>query len=467
MLNMSILYGKAQTYAMGAFPACAILCIVMGMSLTQEEKWDVIVVGAGPAGMMAAGRAAERGKRVLLLEKNPDVGAKLLITGGGRCNVTNDTPDPRDLLPRYGDAEQFLYSPFASWDTNSTLKFFHERHMPTILEAEGRVFPQSQSARSVWEVMRAYATHPNVTLRTREPITEILHVDTHITGVTTPKGTYHAPCVIMATGGTSRPETGSSGEGFTYLARLGHRVATQASTLVPVAILDAWVKSLSGLAFPDIKMTVLLEGREVGKRRGKVLFTHFGLSGPALLNLSSTIGQALRDGTTTLAVDFLPHIPPDQLNLTLRDMLRQDSNKQIKNILPTLIPARLVSPMLHLAQIPEEQPCHSVTKEERLRLSTLLKRAVMTPIALMGMDMAVVSGGGIMLTEIDTRTMESRKIRGLYIVGDLLDIDRPSGGYSLQLCWTTGFVAGNSAEETSTRTTTPPSPAPHFQAPKN
>jgi predicted Rossmann fold flavoprotein len=432
---------------MGTFPVPRNLCIVVGMHTNESTTWDVIVVGAGPAGMMAAGRAAELGTRVLLLEKNPDVGAKLLITGGGRCNVTNDTPNPHHLLPRYGDAEQFLYSPFAEWDTNSTLKFFHERHMPTILEAEGRVFPQSQSARSVWEVMRTYATHPNVTLRTSTSITGLLHTEGHMTGVATSNGTYQAKKIIMATGGTSRPETGSTGEGFLYLASTGHAVAKQESTLVPVAIKDAWVKSLSGLAFSDIKISVLLEGKEVGKRRGKVLFTHFGLSGPAILNISSVIGRTLAQGDTTIMLDLLPEIAPDELNLTLRNLLRSESNKQIKNVLSTVVPSTLVSPLLELSEIPDNRPCHSVTREERLKLATLMKRVTITPLRLMGFDMAVVSGGGIPLTEVDTRTMESRIVKGLYIIGDLLNIDRPSGGYSLQLCWTTGFVAGQDAGE--------------------
>lgn len=411
-----------------------------------NKLWDVVVIGGGPAGMMAAGRAAERGLSVLLLEKNPTLGKKLLITGGGRCNVTNNKPEVRTMLSQYKGNDQFLFSAFSQFSVPDALHFFNSRGMPTKEEAESRVFPVSNKAQSVWDVLNSYIEESRVTVQTNAPVTSIksdpetkqIHIQ--ISG----GEKVVAKSCIVATGGTSRPETGSTGEGFLWLKKLGHTVIENNFALVPVALKDAWVKNLGGVTLPEIKLTTFQNGEKQESMKGKLLFTHFGISGPTVLNMSKEIGELLQYGAVTVALDLFPALDPGALKEKLQALLTEESNKKLKNVLGNILPTALVLPLLELAQIDGDTPNHSVRHEDRIKLLTLLKAVPLTVKGLLGANKAVVSSGGVALTEVDFKTMESRVIPHLYIVGDLLNIDRPSGGYSLQLCWTTGFVAGNS-----------------------
>jgi predicted Rossmann fold flavoprotein len=422
----------------------------LGMHKNQfsDRLWDVVVVGGGPAGMMAAGRAAELGATVLLLEKNPSLGVKLLITGGGRCNVTNVEPDLRKLLARYKGSDQFLFSAFAQYDNHQVVKFFHSREMPIKVENEGRAFPVSNSARSVWEVLVDYLKQGGVEVRYNSTAKELISEGNLLTAVRLADGSQiKGKKFIVAAGGSSRPETGSTGDGFKWLKTLGLRVAPVSRALVPIALKDAWVKKLQGVSLADIKLTVLLDGEKQSVKKGKLLFTHVGISGPTVLNMSRAVGELLPYGEVVILLDLLPQFDHGQLKEKLHFLLTSESNKKIKNVLTELFPASFVSVILQEAKIDGETFSHSVRSEERVRLMMTVKNMILHVDCLLGEDKAIVSSGGVTLNEVDFKTMESKKVKGLYLVGDMLNIDRPSGGYSLQLCWSTGYVAGVSVNK--------------------
>lgn len=408
-------------------------------------KWNVIVIGGGPAGMMAAGRAAARGAHVLLLEKNDTLGKKLLITGGGRCNVTNGQTDNRLFLKKLEESSKFLFSAFATWNVQNTLDFFHERNMPTKTENELRVFPVSDSAKSVWDVLTTYMQEGNVTIQKESPVTGFILTDGKITGVELQnKHILEAQSFILATGGNSRPETGSTGDGFAWLTAIGHSVVDIEPSLVPIALSDTWVKKLQGVSMKDIKLTVIQQGAKQGSYLGKILFTHFGISGPTVLNMSNSIRELLQYDSVTIIADLFPKLNHKELDIALQELYAKQSNKRVKNISTDLLPSSILRVLSELAGIDLEIPCNSITKEQRKKVVHLLKALPLHVSHLLGLDKAVITSGGVELTEIDFKTMQSKLFSNLYIVGDVLNINRPSGGYSLQLCWTTGFIAGNS-----------------------
>jgi predicted Rossmann fold flavoprotein len=406
--------------------------------------YDLCVIGGGPAGMMAAARAAELGSKVILLEKNEGLGKKLLITGGGRCNVTNATYDVRAFLTKYKDSDKFLFSAFSQFDVRAALEFFNGRGMQTKVEAENRVFPVSDSAQSVWDVLVESLKKNKVEIKTSATVSKIESKNGKITGVILKnKEVMIAKKYVLATGGTSRPETGSTGEGFIWLKELGHNVIPSNEALVPIAIKDAWVKKLSGLTLKDIKLTTYQNNVKQEVHKGKLLFTHFGVSGPTILNMSKDVGELLKYGDVEIRLDLLPSLDHGMVNTRLQELFKEDDKKKIKNSLGSLIPSGLVPQVLKLAAIDEDKTNNSVSREERLKLIEVIKGIPLHVSELLGSDKAVVSSGGVDLTEVDFKTMQSKKIENLYLVGDVLNIDRPSGGYSLQLCWTTGFVAGS------------------------
>lgn len=431
----------------------------------ENDIWDLIVIGGGPAGMMAAGRAAEKLEagsrelgagglkkqfRVLLLEKNDGLGKKLLITGGGRCNLTNAELDDRALLSRFKDSAKFLFSAFSKYSVEESLAFFHARNMPTKIENDKRVFPVSDSAKSVWDVLVDYLEEGDVTVRSNSEVSGLVQKEPgKIEAVKLKNGeTIRAKAFILATGGKSHPETGSTGDGFKWLAKAGHTIIEPSAALVPVTVSDTWVKSLSGVSLKNAKLTLFQNSVKVsGKqavKKGKVLFTHFGLSGPAILNMSSEIGELLKYGEVVISLDLLPEHDYATLNAALQKLFAKEINKKFKNTIPKLIPAAFAPIIIERSAIDPDIAVNSVTREQRLGLVKLLKDLHIHPTGLLGSDKAIITSGGVALEEVDFRTMRSRRLSNLYLVGDVLDVDRPSGGYSLQLCWTTGWVAGES-----------------------
>ncbi|MDB5259062.1 MAG: flavoprotein [Candidatus Taylorbacteria bacterium] len=495
---------------------------------TRTKTYDVVVIGGGPAGMMAAGRAAELGKKVLLIEKNDGLGKKLLITGGGRCNVTNATFDNRVLLKKYSGgttesgsiAEQFLFSPYSQFDVKQTMHFFESRGMKMKTENENRVFPLSNTARSVWEVMTRYVknagadvggsveTLMNISVMgfvteadekgekasVKNP-SKIIAVKVKPTKGGTgrmekfgfevgPAGAeIEAKHFILAAGGTSRPETGSTGDGFKWLAEIGHNVTTPVPSLVPITIREPWIKRLAGLSMTGIKVSVFqgdavsggisdetkrplvkkYETKRTAIKDTKVLFTHVGLSGPTILNMSASIRELLEyqseDGAVYISIDLLPKFDYGMLNKHLQDLFIENGKKKFRNSLADLLPSTLTPVIIdRLVEITTdasgptagkpidpEKPTNLVSREERLALVQLIKHFNLTVKGLLGFEKAIIASGGIDIREVDSKTMQSRLYPNLSVTGDILDIDRPSGGYSLQLCWTSGYVAGTHA----------------------
>ena len=420
--------------------------------------YDVIVIGGGPAGMLAAGRAAERGARVALLEKNSTLGTKLLITGGGRSNITNAEFDEHVFLSKFGKAGKFLHSPLSQFGVQSALDFFHAHGMPTKIEAEKRVFPVSDQAQSVWDALVGYMRAGDVTILTGMEVTGFETTDGRISGVRMKNNTVlQAKSYIFATGGLSHPETGSTGEGFHFLEKISHTIVAPRPALVPLRVREAWVSSLAGVSFADVKLSYYQNDRKIEKGgacpphfpalgcgRGKMLFTHIGLSGPLVLNMSRNISEFLEYGAVPVALDFMPTKNIGEIDREIQALFETQKNKQVKNSLDGFLVPAMIPVFLKLSGINGEKPVHSVTRDERMALARLAKDFRMTVTGLLGADKAIVTSGGVPLEEVDCKYMRSRKFSNLYLVGDVLDIDRPSGGYSLQLCWTTGYVAGSS-----------------------
>ncbi|MCE9585269.1 NAD(P)/FAD-dependent oxidoreductase [Candidatus Nomurabacteria bacterium] len=414
----------------------------MKKEVEKEVIWDVIIVGGGASGMMCAGTAGENGAKVLVIEKNKTLGKKLLITGGGRCNVTNSEFDNRKLLLKFKDNSKFLFSAFSQWAVKETLDFFHMRKMDTKVENELRTFPVSDSAQSVWDVLVENIKKNKVSVLSDSPVTEILCEDGKITGVKIKNKIIYGKNIVIATGGTSRPETGSTGDAYKWLKDIGHKIIIPAPSLVPVVIKDAWVKRLAGVSLSDIKITIFQNEKKQDAKIGKILFTHVGVSGPTVLNMSKDIGELLKYGAVNISLDLLPKQDHGMIDKKLQEIFKENDKKKFKNSLKEIVPSAIAPIIVELSKIDQEKNCNSVTKEERKKLTHLLKDLHMQVEKLLGVEKAIITSGGVSLDEVDFKTMRSRIYPNLYLIGDILNIDRPSGGYSLQLCWTTGHVAG-------------------------
>ena len=416
------------------------------MNKPTQSIYDLAVIGGGPSGMMAAGTAASHGLSVILIEKNDSLGKKLLITGGGRCNLTNAEFDNKKFLSKFKDDSKFLFSPFSKFSVKDTLNFFNGRGMETKIEAGNRVFPISNSSKSVFDVMVNYLKENKVTIFTSSPIISLGTEKDKVTQINLKdKTTIKAKSYILATGGKSHKETGSTGDGFKWLEKIGHTIIEQGASLVPIKAYDTWVHSLSGLSLENIKLTTCLDNKKQNKFIGKILFTHFGLSGPMILNMSKEISELLKYGEVEIELDLMPKVDLGTLDKNLQEVLKNNQNKKIKNSLSEIVHPRLAPIILDISKIEKDKPVNILTKSERLLLVRLIKGLKIKIIGLMGEEKAIITSGGLDLKEVDFKSMSSIKYPNLFVVGDILNIDRPSGGYSLQLCWTTGFVAGESA----------------------
>lgn len=414
--------------------------------MSTPKVYDVVVIGGGPAGMMAAAKASAGGKSVVLLEKNKRLGKKLSISGGGRCNVTNNKPVVREMLSSYKDSGKYLFSTFMQHGVKETVEWFAQRSVSVVEENEGRLFPSTLKAETICQAMEAEVESVGVEVRRGTAVKSIMYQsDAHGFLVKTNGGDVEAVSCVVATGGTSHPETGSTGEGFTWLASLGHTIIKSNMALVPLVARDSWIAKLAGITLPSVKITIMEDLKKHSAQAGKLLFTHVGVTGPTILNMSKTIGDLLTYSDVTLKVDLLPELDAGQAKARLQELLTEASNKKIKNIISELVPTALGGVVLDIVNIDAETPGHSVSTKERKQLLTVLKAFPIEIKELLGPEKAVVSDGGLKLEEVDFKTMESRIVPGLFLVGDVLNINRPSGGYSLQLCWSTGYVAGSHA----------------------
>lgn len=419
------------------------------MNMSTENHYDVLVIGGGPSGMMAAGRAGMLGKKVLLLEKNGDLGRKLSLTGGGRCNILNAEHDVKALLNHYGDSKKFLYTPFSIFGMKETWEFFENRGLPLVVEARKRVFPKTQRAEDVIKTMITFMKDGKVDIRAGISVNKIKTDGAKVVSVETDSGIFTADCFVLSTGGTSYPDTGSTGEGLRWLKEVGHTVKSSGPNLVPLAVKEQWIKDLSGTTLSFMKITFGADRKKKdGKfsRLGKILFTHFGLSGPLILNSSQKVKELLNDGPVKAEIDMYPDTDLRDLRKKILNTFDRNRNKNLKNAIHEVAPAGMGGVITDkLFPCMSDRKVHSINKAERDGIANLMKALPVTVTDTMGLDRAIASDGGINLSEVDTKTMRSKVLNNLYLTGDVLDVERPSGGFSLQWCWTSGWIAGSNA----------------------
>jgi predicted Rossmann fold flavoprotein len=408
-----------------------------------EAVWDVAVVGAGAAGLLAAVRAAEGGARTLLLEKNRRPGVKILMSGGTRCNITHAT-DERGIVAAYGPPGRFLFSALAAFGVQDTRDFFAAEGVPTKVEETGKVFPVSNKASDVLDALLRRLRRSGAVLAAEEPLRD-LAVRPPGFALTTPHRVVSARRVILTTGGQSYPGSGTTGDGYAVTARLGHTIVPPRPALTPITVESAWIKELRGVTLPDVAVRVVEGGTALRAERGSLLFAHFGLSGPVVLDLSRVVSGHPQPRTLALEVDFLPGVKGPELDERLRVETAASGKKQLAAVLAADLPRRLCDALLPQAGLPADRKAAALSKPDRGRLVGALKRLRLPVGGTLGFAKAEVTAGGVALDEVESRTMESKRVPGLYIAGELLDLDGPIGGYNFQAAWSTGWLAGRSA----------------------
>ncbi|MCI9513650.1 MAG: NAD(P)/FAD-dependent oxidoreductase [Oscillospiraceae bacterium] len=405
-------------------------------------KCDVIVIGGGPAGMMASIAAAESGARVVLLEPNSRLGKKLNITGKGRCNLTNNCP-PAELMQNIPRNSRFLYSAFSQMNSQDVIAFFEGLGVPVKTERGNRVFPVSDRSFDVSAALERRLKELGVVIL-RDRASGLLQKDSRLTGVRGERETYTAPCAVVATGGLSYPLTGSTGDGYRLSEEAGHTVTSLRGSLVPLEEEGSVCAALQGLSLRNVRLTVLEEGRSIFTDFGELLFTHFGLSGPLVLSASAHM-RDFEEKRYTAVIDLKPALDQQQLDRRILADFEKYRNSDFVNALNDLLPHKFINVFVEHSRIPPRCKVHSVTREQRQGMAALLKAF---PIPIRGprpVEEAIITAGGVAVEEINPSTMESKKLPGLYFAGEVIDVDAYTGGFNLQIAWATGYVAGQHA----------------------
>ncbi|MFC1609054.1 NAD(P)/FAD-dependent oxidoreductase [Patescibacteria group bacterium] len=411
------------------------------------EKFGIVVIGGGPAGMMAAIKASEKGARVLLLEKNATLGRKLLITGKGRCNITQADCDNGEFVDKLGKKGRFLYSALSRFSFLDTVDFFEKKGVKTKIERGGRVFPASDSSKDVLNALVSAMKENGVKIATGKKVLGFNMKDGKIESIECQDEKIFADKFILATGGKSYPVTGSTGDGYQWVREIGHQVVETYPALVPVKVKDVWVKELQGLSLRNVEINVFQDNKRAESRFGEMLFTHFGISGPIVLDVSKKIGELLRSGKVEISIDLKPALEYAKLKERLQRDFDSSPKKTFRNYLPELLPRKMVDVMLKLSEIDSEKQLCVINGNEKKKLLNLLKNLRLEVEGLLGFEHAIITTGGVDLKEVDSKKMQSRIIDNLYFTGEILDLDAPTGGYNLQICWSTGYAAGESCVE--------------------
>lgn len=413
----------------------------------MKTDYDVLVIGGGPAGMFAAGFAALEGAKVLLVERNRRCGEKLLITGKGRCNVTNNELDQRRFAEYFGRNGKAFLTALYGFGVENVVEFFEQRGLKLKVERGGRIFPAAGEAADVQKVLTQFVAAAGVELMTSCRVQELTRSSNRITSVKTDRGEFSARNVVVATGGLSYPKTGCTGDGYRWATEQGHRLVEPQPSLVPVLLEETWTAELSRFNLKNVRLAVRQNGKTLVERFGEAFFTRNGIGGPIILDLSGDVRSALKQGKVSLLLDLKPAVDMETFDRRLQRELAAHNNKDFRNSLVALLPKDMIPLFISLSGIDPYKKCHSVSKEERKKLLYLFKGLEMTVTGCGGFDKAIVTAGGISLSDIDMRTMRSKKTENLFFAGEVVDLDGPTGGYNLQVCWSTGYLAGREAAQ--------------------
>ena len=403
---------------------------------------DTIIIGAGAAGLMAANECKRLGENILIIDRNNRPGKKIALTGKGRCNITTFNKDLNDLVSKYQRNGKFLYGAFSEFGVEQTMKYFESLGLKLKVERGNRVFPESNKAVDV-----IYALQ-NAVIDYLLPDTSVLEFkldENKISSVVTYKGELQAHRYILATGGMSYPITGSNGDGYKLAQSVGHTIVQPKPALVPVKCKEKWVKDLAGLSLKYVNISVLQNNKKVCEKFGEALFTHEGMSGPIIIDMSREIGDTLEKGETQLSIDFKPALDKETLDRRIISDFDSLGNKHFRNSLNKLVPSTLIPILIELSGIDSNKKVSEVTKGERHKLLALLKDFRLTAISIDNWEKAIVTAGGINIKEINPKTMQSKIVDNLYFAGEIIDVHGPTGGYNLQLCWSTAITAARSA----------------------
>jgi predicted Rossmann fold flavoprotein len=410
-----------------------------------DAVWDIVVIGAGAAGLMAGIRAAECGRRVLVLEKNRKPGVKILMSGGTRCNLTHAT-DNRGIVEAFGPPGRFLHSALAALSVQATIELFEAEGVATKVEETGKIFPVSNKALDVLEALLRRLRRSGATLALEEPLRD-LQVREPGFALTTPQRVLSARHVILTTGGQSYPGCGTTGDGYDITRRLGHTIVPPRPALAPVTVSSPWVADLRGVTLPDVAVRVLEDSKSLITRRGSLLFAHFGLSGPVVLDVSRVISGHARPECLVLEIDLLPDMAEPALDEFLRVETAAAGKKLLAAVLAVHMPRRLCETLLTVAGLPVDRKAAALSRADRMRLVASIKRLLLPVTGTLGFGKAEVTAGGVALGEVDSRSLRSKLVPDLFIAGELLDLDGPIGGYNFQAAWSTGWLAGQSAAQ--------------------
>lgn len=410
-------------------------------------KYDLAVIGGGPAGMIAAGRAAELGALVVLIEKNDRLGVKLLITGKGRCNITHNETNNKKLVEIFGREGRFLYPAFNNFGVSDVNEFFQSRGVKTKVERGDRIFPVSDKSADVLGALKKYLNKGKVTVIKKSIVKRVVELDGRIEKIELVNQDIVADRYLVATGGLSYPATGCSGDGYDWAEELGHTIVKPSPALVPLTVSETFVKNLEGLSLKNVNISLYQNKRKKDERFGEALFTARGMSGPIILDMSKSAGELLKKGEVKLTIDFKPALDHKQLDIRIQKDFAKNINRLFRNSLDELLPKKLIPVVIRLSKINPDKKVNTITKEERKVLRHLLKDFTLSVKSLAGYESAIVTSGGIELKEIDPRTMKSTIIENLFFAGEVLNLDGPTGGYNLQVCWSTGYLAGECVED--------------------
>ncbi len=408
------------------------------------EKFDIAVIGGGPTGMMSAIQASAKGARVILIEKNKYLGVKLLMTGKGRCNITNNS-SIEDIIETIGKSGRFLFSALYQFGPTDIINFFEKENVPLKTERGKRVFPQSNQARDILKILLQTLKNNKVTVRTNSQVVKITQENNLISKlVLANKKIISADKFIVCTGGKSYPLTGSTGEGYKWLKKLGHTIVPLFPALTPIIIQEKIPKQLEGLSLKNVTISFWKDNKKIISQFGEAIFTSEGMSGPIIIEASKLLGSFL-SANLQLSIDFKPGLNYEQLDKRLQKDFQKFNNKLFKNSLEELLPKKLIPIIIKLSKINPQKKVNLITKEERKKLNHLLKKFTLTIKNIAGFEKAIITSGGVSLKEVNPQTMQSKIFPNLFLAGEILDLDGPTGGYNLQICWSTGYVAGQNA----------------------